>query len=431
MVETVKTFEEKAGQITEKNLQAAFERFGIEMVSTDPFNEYATEDAIRHYSQGIGDTNPLYYDGEYAKKTRWGRLIAPPSMALVDITGVSEKKELTKEDRSRGRGALAGVHAWWSGETMEFFRPIYAGDRLTVRGFASNLQIKRSEFSGITAHRRSRRLYWNQKGELVTMSESLSIAGGRETTPGERKKYATIERPTFTPEEITRLDEAYEHEEIRGANPRYWEDVNIGDETTPMLKGPITITDIINWAAGAGQRMTKGAHRWQYLYRKRHPLAYVVNEQGVPDAIERVHWDDAFARHTGNPYCYDYGPQRMSWLINAMTSWEGDDGWLRKIDAQLRRFVYIGDVIWLKGKVTEKYIKDDECTLELDVWCEDHRGRNTAPAHAVVLLPSRQHGPVKIPPKMPTPEEFLAPLKRRARPGEAKAALEGNPMPWP
>ena len=419
----------RAGTITENNLQAMFERFGIEALRTNPFNEYATKDTIRHYTQGMGDTNPLYYEETYGKKTRWGGLIAPPHM--IETMGVTEKKELAPEEKRKGKGALAGVHAWGSGEEWQFFRPVYAGDRLTCKEFLSDLRIKKSEFSGITAHTRQRRVYWNQKGEIVAIFEILIIWGGREKKPGDRKKYADIRRPAFTAEEIARLDEAYEHEDIRGPKPRYWEDVNVGDEISPVLKGPITVTDIINYLVGFGQIMTHGAHRWQYLYRKRHPLAYVTNEHGVPDHIERVHWEDDFARQTGNPYCYDYAMQRGAWLTNGVTNWMGDDGWLRKIEGTWRRFVYIGDVIWVKGNVTDKYIKDDECTVELDVTCEDQRGRITAPGHAVVLLPSRRYGPVKIPPKMSPLEEFLAPQKRRGRPGEARAMLDGNPMPWP
>jgi alpha-glucosidase (family GH31 glycosyl hydrolase) len=38
----------------------------------------------------------------------------------------------------------------------------------------------------------------------------------------------------------------------------------------------------------------------------------------------------------------------------------GDDGFLKRLRAELRRFNVVGDTTWLKGKVTQKYVKDGE-----------------------------------------------------------------------
>ena len=51
----------------------------------------------------MGDMNPLWRDEEYAKKTRWGGIIAPP--AFYATMGISEKKELTPEERE-GQAAV-------------------------------------------------------------------------------------------------------------------------------------------------------------------------------------------------------------------------------------------------------------------------------------------------------------------------------------
>ena len=41
-------------------------------------------------------------------------------------------------------------------------------------------------------------------------------------------------------------------ERPRGAEPRWFEDVHEGDEVGPMVKGPLTVTDIVCWHAGMG-----------------------------------------------------------------------------------------------------------------------------------------------------------------------------------
>ena len=42
-------------------------------------NEEAVRLAIKKFADGIGDPNPLWSDAEYARKTRYGNIVAPPS----------------------------------------------------------------------------------------------------------------------------------------------------------------------------------------------------------------------------------------------------------------------------------------------------------------------------------------------------------------
>ena len=54
-------------------------KVGVIQQSTYTYNKYATTDSIRHFAEGIGDDNPLWLDEDYAAKTRWGSVVAPPS----------------------------------------------------------------------------------------------------------------------------------------------------------------------------------------------------------------------------------------------------------------------------------------------------------------------------------------------------------------
>src|SRR4030043_367459 len=51
-------------------------------------NEEATRMAILKFAQGIGDTNPLWTDSEYAQKTRYGTIVAPPSWVFSVFSGL-------------------------------------------------------------------------------------------------------------------------------------------------------------------------------------------------------------------------------------------------------------------------------------------------------------------------------------------------------
>jgi 3-hydroxybutyryl-CoA dehydratase len=48
-----------------------------------PISEILTEERLRNFAQAIDTDNPLHLDREYAKKTRFGNLIAPPMIAYL------------------------------------------------------------------------------------------------------------------------------------------------------------------------------------------------------------------------------------------------------------------------------------------------------------------------------------------------------------
>ncbi len=397
--------------ITEKDVELMREGVGIRTGGQDPgrhFNQECTRDNLRHLAQGNGDLNPLYYDEEYANKTRWGGVIAPPT--FIHCTGTDMPQ---KEARKRTAGALRGIQALYSGDDCYYYRPIRPGDFVWRTGYLYDAQLKKSQFSGQTVFTWHLQVMANQKGELLCVKKTLVIHSGRQTKTdekgyGERKKYSHIKKQYYTPEDIKRIDADMDREEIRGANPRYWEDVNEGDDLTPVVKGPLLVADMITFDIGHGMTMYDGALHMAYNYRKRHPAGMPLNEYGIPDVAESAHWVERIGRQITNVGAYNYGEQSYAWLCHVVTNWMGDDAWLYHIDGQWRRFVYNGDTNWVKGKVTHKYIDDTgQYKVDLEIWCEDQRGDGvrTNIGHATVMLPSRVGGLPPVPP-LDTPAPF-------------------------
>lgn len=368
------------GVITEEALAALRSRIGVVHERREPYyNEVATKDAIRHFALGLGDTNPLWLDEAYAKSTRWGGIIAPPCF----LYGAGSD--------GTGGGGLPGVHGLYAGDEWEWLQPTRLNDVISVKTYLSSVEEKKSEFAGRTVLTVGETIYSNQRGEVLAKKRRLGIRMERRGG-SEREKYAAIEKARYTPEQLKAIEADYDREEVRGAKTRYWEDVQMGEELTPVVKGPLTITDIMAWLMGRGSPLIR-AHRVGLAYRRRHPSAYVIDEEtGIPDVPERVHWENEMARRIGMPAAYDYGPQRISWLSHLMTNWIGDDGFLKGLSVQLRRPNFVGDTTWCKGKVTNKFIKDGEYLVECEVWAENQRGEITAPGHATVRLPSRSAG---------------------------------------
>ncbi len=67
----------------------------------------------------------------------------------------------------------------------------------------------------------------------------------------------------------------------------------------------------------------------------------------------------------------------------------GDDGFVQRLRAEVRRFNLVGDVTWCKGNVTGKRAEGDKHLVDCEIWGENQRGEKTIIGGATVVLPSR------------------------------------------
>src|SRR3989304_6736020 len=124
---------------------------------------------------------------------------------------------------------------------------------------------------------------------------------------------------------------------------------------------------------------------------------YSKNRNGIPDVVQRLHWEDDWANEVGLPIAYDYGDMRTNWLSQLVTNWVGDDGWLSKFFCEMRAFNFLGDWHLMEGKVTRKRREGPHCLADLELKGTSQRGIITCPGTATVILPSREHGPAVLP----------------------------------
>lgn len=368
------------GAITEEGLAKLRSLIGTKLRVTQQFNDLASKTAIRNYVNGIGDVNPLYRDEEYSQKTRYGRLIAPPNwLYSVFPTWVSV--------------GLPGVHGFHSGNDWEFYKPIYVGDRIIPECIFMGYDEKKGEFAGRMVILREEARYYNQEGDLVAKAGTWSVRAERHRAR-EKGKYAQIELPhPYTDEEMKKIEEDVLFEEVRGEKVRYWEDVEVGEELRPVVKGIFGLTDMVAYCVGAAP-VQLGAHGAQLrLYRKHPDWVFRDPTTHALEPIYSVHFNRIAANNAGLPFPYDAGAQRNGWLINLLTNWMGDEGWLKKNYAEYRKFVYFSDTIWFTGKVVKKYIDEDgEYCVEIETHGMNQRGEDTIPGRSVVALPSREAG---------------------------------------
>lgn len=370
----------KFPKITEEGLADLRGRIGVKIENTvEPWNYEATRDAIRHYAHGIGDDNPLWCDPEYAKTTKYGTLVALPSFLFT-----------TSRIVSGYCGGLSGVHAMWAGADWTWHKPVLRNDTITTVAHLKDLVEHQTKFAGRSFQQIYHVDFYNQHGDQVAGADSWVFRTDRDEARERGTKYTEARGRVepFTQEQLDEFYDIYDREEIRGATPRYFEDVNVGDKLPPMMKGPMTVTGFIAYAQGWGGLYIR-ANRLAYKMQKAHPGLGIRNRFNVPDCPERVHWDEAFALEVGAPGAYDYGPERTSWLTHHMTDWIGDDGFLHKSSCQIRRHNPDGDAIIITGEVTRKFEENGKKYVEVTQKATTHRGELSAFGTAVAELPSK------------------------------------------
>lgn len=357
----------------------------------------ASEDSIRNFAESYGDDNPLFSDPHHARRTRWAGQIAPPQI-LSSMNATLLGDPIDPDVKRAAKGAFRGIHVFVSGGGWEFYRPVRPGDTVYSFGGTESVEEKTSEFAGRSVIQVRRTVKINQHAEVLGVGRIIAIYTERKAA-AERGKYASIEPAHYSDGDLAELDEIYAAERPRGAEPRYWEEVEVGEPLPKMAKGPITTTDVIVFHAGGYGFVPYRLATGRLAHRNRSRIApfYVKNEMGIPDVAQRVHWDSEWARAIGNPMAYDYGVLRECWLQHLVTDWMGDDGWLFRQSDEIRKFNYLGDAHVLTGEVVDKRLEGDRCVVELAVRGTNQRGVETCLGTASVLLPSRDHGPVVLP----------------------------------
>ncbi|WP_131744754.1 MaoC family dehydratase N-terminal domain-containing protein [Frankia sp. Cppng1_Ct_nod] len=348
----------------------------------------ATPEAIRNFTHSYGDDNPLFCDPDHGETSRWGGQIAPPIMAAVLNAPL-----LGDQDPLAKGGSYRGIHAFVSGGTWTWYRPVRPGDTLYSLSGLESVETKQSEFAGSSVIRVLRDIKVNQRAEVVGVYRTLVIYTERKKAR-DKGKYTEIPAPSWDDAQLAALDETYAAETRQGRARLMWEDVEVGQAMGAKAKGPLTTTDMVIFHAGGygfvPYGLKTGRRGWEN--RQRIPAFYVKNEYGVPDVAQRVHWDNAWAQAIGNPRAYDYGVLRECWLHHFLTDWAGDDGWVERQHDEIRKFNYQGDAQVLGGEVTGKRVEDGRALVDVAVWARNQRDEETARGAATVALPSHEHG---------------------------------------
>ena len=303
------------------------------------------------------DPNPLYIDKAAAEASRFKGLLCPPLATWKDIApsigyfgaGQESHFEVPLPFNSYG---LNGGSDW------QFLRPAYVGDWITRRFRIVDIFEKQGR-SGPLVFVVRRETQTNQDGDAISVADRVSIHRSR--PPGEEVKAIadageglnsvvisppapgqTVPRAVHTP----------------GAQ-KHFEDVSVGMELEQVVKGPLTTTHLVRWAAANGN-------------------------------YARIHWDLPFTQiHQGLGNVVVNGSLKNQYLGQLMIKLAGPEGWFKRFYVEHRGMDYPGDIITASGVVTAVREVGGYGYVDCDVNLTNNRGDQTATGRGTVVLPKQ------------------------------------------
>ncbi|MCS5665827.1 MAG: MaoC family dehydratase N-terminal domain-containing protein [Dehalococcoidia bacterium] len=137
---------------------------------------------------------------------------------------------------------------------------------------------------------------------------------------------------------------------------RRFEDIQIGDEITPLVK-----------EIGMARMMAYGAATWDFI---------------------RPHYDADYARELGFESPFVDGQMMGGFLTQHVQDWAGPGAFLRKLAFRNRVMAYPGDSLTCHGVVTDVSSTEEGGMVECDLWMENQRGEKVVdPASALLRFP--------------------------------------------
>lgn len=317
-----------------------------------------SEEMAFDVADAIEDGNPLYRDVEYAQKSRFAGIVCPPLATWKDIgppigyfgAGQESHFQVPLPFNSYG---LNGGSDW------QFLRPAFAGSWVTRQFKVLDIFEKQGR-SGLLVFVVRQETQTNQLGQVISLAKRVSIHRSLPDQGAAKSEDAAaaveLAAVALSP---PGADTILPKPEAASGSQRYFEDVAVGDALPPVVKGPMTTTHLVRWAAANGN-------------------------------YARIHWDLPFAQsEQGLPNVVVNGSLKNQYLGQLLIDFAGEEGWFKRFYVQHRGMDFPGDVLTAAGAITGKREEDGfglvDCTVELT----NSRGHQTAAGQGTVILPRR------------------------------------------
>jgi acyl dehydratase len=323
---------------------------------------------IRRWVMALDYPNPIHWDEEFARASRFGGLVAPQSIAVALDYGHGAQPACV--------GHIPGSHLIFGGEEWWFYgTPVRPGDRLVQERVFAGYNVAETKFAGPTMFSHGDTTHRNQHGALVARERSTAIRysveeaarrGMYDESAGEAKRWTASEL-----EEVEKVRYAWLLSNREGVSPRFG-DVQVGDTLPRRVVGPHS-TASFTTEYRAFVFNSWGSFEWvappgiDDPWINQNPgwtEAFAFDEEGaridprLRDGLyvgpSRGHIDSEKATEVGMGRSYGYGATMGAWCTDFLAFWAGHEGMVRHSKAQFRGPAFEGDVTYFDAEVVAK-----------------------------------------------------------------------------
>ncbi len=141
-----------------------------------------------------------------------------------------------------------------------------------------------------------------------------------------------------------------------------------GTELPGLDVGPLTLTDMVRWAA----------YQENWL---------------------RIHYDRVYAtQHAGLADCIQSGHHRTALLTRMITDWAGERGHLARLEVRHTAPVFPGNSIRCRGLIRSANASGAETVVELEIWAVTSDARVASEGTATVKIDAASDGGASVQP---------------------------------
>lgn len=148
---------------------------------------------------------------------------------------------------------------------------------------------------------------------------------------------------------------------------RCYENVAVGEDIDPLIKGPLTSAHLMRWSAAM--------ENWH-----------------------KIHYDRRFAReHDKLPDLLVNGTLKQQFIMQLLRNWAGSDGWVWKVEFQFRAMNAVDETLKIWARVAAKREAEAYGLVDLELGIVNADQRESTPGKAVVALPYEKGAAVPYP----------------------------------
>ncbi|MGH7897431.1 MAG: MaoC family dehydratase N-terminal domain-containing protein [Candidatus Binatia bacterium] len=123
---------------------------------------------IAAFARAIGDLNPLYVDGEAARRSRFGAVVAPPTFPIRIGAAAGDPDLFLALDLNYA----SLLHAE---QEFEWFRPLTAGEKLSITARVGDMYEKQGK-SGVLDFVTLEQIAKDERGETVYIARTTLLS---------------------------------------------------------------------------------------------------------------------------------------------------------------------------------------------------------------------------------------------------------------